>query len=140
LFGTYHLSILAEVHLSQGLFDQSMRDVDEALALSERNDERFWFAELYRLRGEVILGSGGAAEQAMQAFIRALEIARAQNSRSLHLRAALSIARTPKLGDTTELEAAVSAFASDMDSLELAEARLILEKAAQPRVAIFENR
>jgi serine/threonine protein kinase/tetratricopeptide (TPR) repeat protein len=132
MFTTYHLSILAEVHLSQGLYDQSMRDINEALAIAERYDERFWCAELYRLRGEIILGSGGAAEPAAQAFSRALEIARAQNSSSLRLRAALSIAR--KLGNNIELKAAVSAFLAGVDSLELAEARLILEKAAQPHV------
>jgi hypothetical protein len=56
-------------------------------------------SELYRLRGEIVLGSGGAVEQAAHHFSRALEIARAPNANPLCLRSALSIARTVKLGD-----------------------------------------
>ncbi len=46
----YHLSILAEVNRSGGLLDQSARDVDEALALAEQQDEQFWSVELYKFQ------------------------------------------------------------------------------------------
>jgi hypothetical protein len=55
----------------------------------ERNGERHWEAELFRLKSE-LLPRGPAAEHAAW---RAVAIARAQSARSLELRAVTSLAR-----------------------------------------------
>jgi len=60
--------------------------------LVERTEERFWEAELHRLRGEVLLKR--REEAAAEAdFRRAIDVARGQNARSWELRAAISLAR-----------------------------------------------
>jgi predicted ATPase len=69
--------------------------IDEALALSERQDERWCTAEMLRIKGEVLLLDGpdaspGAAEEH---FVRALELARQQRALAWDLRAATSLAR-----------------------------------------------
>ena len=49
------LSILAEMCRKAGQFEESLAAVDEALELMETNSERIWEAELYRLKGELLL-------------------------------------------------------------------------------------
>ncbi len=64
------------------------------MAIVESTGERYLEAELHRLQGELLLdrspGDHGPAEAAFQ---EALSIARAQQARSLELRAATSLAR-----------------------------------------------
>jgi predicted ATPase len=67
--------------------------IEEALAESRANNERWWDAELHRLRGEVLLTCGGDDDEIDLALLRAKEIAEAQEARSLELRAATSLAR-----------------------------------------------
>jgi predicted ATPase len=58
-------------------------------------NERFYEAEIYRVKGELLLkhdGSDGAAE-AETSFRRALDMARAQSAKSWELRAATSLTR-----------------------------------------------
>ncbi|HEX9372315.1 MAG TPA: hypothetical protein VF897_14965, partial [Roseiflexaceae bacterium] len=57
------------------------------------HNERWWDAELHRLRGELLLEGGADAHEAEAAYLRAIDIARAQRARALELRAATSLAR-----------------------------------------------
>jgi predicted ATPase len=66
--------------------------LDEALGLVEENRERSWEAELYRLKGELLLAKGEET-QAEACFHAALGIARRQRARSWELRAATSLSR-----------------------------------------------
>lgn len=63
----------------------------------EQTGERWWEAEVHRLRGVLLLNAEGgvrSAELAAEAcFQRALDIARAQGARSWELRAAISLSR-----------------------------------------------
>lgn len=51
----YYLSLLAEVHGRNRGFQRGIDVVDEALSLIARTDDRWWEAELYRLKGELLL-------------------------------------------------------------------------------------
>src|SRR5262249_61080387 len=56
----YQLALLAEVLGQQGQVEQGLIALAEALALCSDTGERFWEAELLRLRGELLLsGAGG---------------------------------------------------------------------------------
>jgi tetratricopeptide (TPR) repeat protein len=102
---THHLTLLAEAYDSVGDPVAGLAALDEAAALVEKIGERFWEAEIYRLKGELLLRVGGAARsvgaiQAMQdsespeeCFLTAIEIARRQAGKSLELRATVSLAR-----------------------------------------------
>src|SRR5262245_32572225 len=50
-------------------------------------------ADLHRLDGDLLLATGGSADEAAGHYHRALAIAREQGTRSLELRAATSLAR-----------------------------------------------
>ena len=89
----YYLWLLAQVYAQAGLPDDALAAIDEALAESRATNERWWDAELHRLRGELLLARGSDNEEVDLALLRAKEIAEAQEAKSLELRAAMSLAR-----------------------------------------------
>src|SRR6185436_12279355 len=69
--------------------------VVEALERTERNHERWCTAELWRIKGEliVLIGDAEAAARAEECFIEGLDWARRQGNMSWELRCATSLAR-----------------------------------------------
>ena len=56
LWRSYGLSLLAETEGRAGRIDEAMTALREALAVVLVNTEHWWEAELYRLKGELLLG------------------------------------------------------------------------------------
>jgi len=68
--------------------------LDEALAAVQKTGERWWEAELYRLKGELILAASAEDSAEAEAYFQhAIDIARRQQAKSLELRAAMSLSR-----------------------------------------------
>ncbi|MBV9125544.1 MAG: hypothetical protein JO112_19520, partial [Planctomycetes bacterium] len=121
----------AEVLAQTGQSAAALDAVSEGLALAESTGDRFYEAELHRLRGELLLGRAEAAE-AEACFGRALEVARRQQAKSWELRAALSLSRLyhqqGKSSEARQLLANVySWFTEGHDSADLQEARTFLD-------------
>ncbi|MBI3756842.1 MAG: adenylate cyclase, partial [Deltaproteobacteria bacterium] len=55
VFQSYFLGLLAEVYLHDGQVEEGLATVAEALAFVERTEERFHEAELWRIKGELML-------------------------------------------------------------------------------------
>ena len=89
----YYLSLLAQVCGKAGRAEEGLASIDEALSEARTHNERWWDAELHRLRGEFLLMHGADASDVEAALLRAIEIARSQQARSLELRATMSLAR-----------------------------------------------
>jgi DNA-binding SARP family transcriptional activator len=89
----YYLSLLAQVCEKAERAEEGLACIDEALAEARTHNERWWDAELHRLRGELLLMHGADASDVEAALLRAIEIARSQQARSLELRATMSLAR-----------------------------------------------
>ena len=89
----YYLALLAQVYGKAGRADDGLVAIDEALAAARAHNERWWDAELHRLRGELLRAQGAEVREAEAAILRALEIARSQEARSLELRSAIGLAR-----------------------------------------------
>ena len=87
------LSPLSEVLALHGDYGSAMASVEEALDHAERPDEVEWLAELHRQRAELGPWLGRGAAFAEAELVRALDVARAQGTRMLELRAATSLAR-----------------------------------------------
>jgi predicted ATPase len=86
--------MLAEALEVLGKTEDALRTLDEARALTESTEERWWEAEIYRLRGVVLSEQSISSQQEAETwFRRALEVARRQQGKSLELRAAVSLAR-----------------------------------------------
>jgi adenylate cyclase len=90
---TLYLLLLSESFQVNGLFDEGLNTVAEALAIVQSGQEGLVEAELYRRQGELILAKGRDELKAESCFQRALETARRQHARSYELRAATSLSR-----------------------------------------------
>src|SRR5262245_56247863 len=97
-YRTYYMGLLAEVLGAHGEIDEAGRVLDAAITLVQKTGEGLYEAELHRLRGELVLRGqakpdNAEGESARVHFHRALDVARSKASKSLELRAALSLAR-----------------------------------------------
>ncbi len=89
----YYLGLLARTYQKAGRTGEGLAALEEALEASRAQNERWWDAELHRLRGDLLHADGADEGDVEAAFVRALQIARSQEARTLELRAALSLAR-----------------------------------------------
>jgi len=86
------LAVLAETLWHAGRTEEGLETVEEGLAVSNRNGEPYYDAELWRLKGELLKTQAKAAE-AESCFQKGIEIARKQAAKSFELRASTSLAR-----------------------------------------------
>jgi class 3 adenylate cyclase/tetratricopeptide (TPR) repeat protein len=89
---TLYLCYIASAHASLGQPGVGLNLLDEAIQTAEMTSEKFFEAELYRVRGKMLLtlGKKGEAEVGLR---RALTIAQQQQARWWELRAATSLAK-----------------------------------------------
>jgi len=124
--------------------------VSEALTVADKTEERWYEAELCRLKGELTLAQSKVQSlksnvtdsrplipdlqgEAEACFLKAIEIARKQQAKSLELRAATSLARLwQQQGKTTEAHQMLSElynwFTEGFDTKDLQEAKALLEE------------
>ncbi|MFZ0709966.1 MAG: SpoIIE family protein phosphatase, partial [Terrimicrobiaceae bacterium] len=135
----YYLSMLADGCSQAGRFAEARAALNEALALMEKNDERFQEAELHRLKGELILAESGDQTAAEESFRRAIETARRQQSRAWELRATTSLARLlQKQGRSDAAFKALGAvhgvFTEGFATPDLVDAAALLKKLGDERM------
>ena len=132
----YFLALQAETYGKGGQIEEGITVLTETLAMLDKTGERWWEAELHRLKGELLLvASSNNYPQAEACFNEAFEIARRQNAKSLELRAALSLNRLwqqrGKKEKARQMVAEVYAwFTEGFDTPELKEARRLLDELA----------
>ena len=90
----YFLGLLAEAYGQVGQGEEGLTVLAEALTATHNRGERYYEAQLHRLKGELLLALSrehdAEAETCLQ---RALDVARRQEAKSLELRAAMSLSR-----------------------------------------------
>lgn len=138
----YFLAQLAETYGQVGQLEVGHAMVAEALHLMEKTEERWWEAELHRLRGALLLVQKGCDDaissdlptvaEAEASLQRALDTARQQQAKALELRAALSLGRLwqrqGRHQAAQHLVAEVYAwFTEGFDTSDLREARAFLD-------------
>jgi predicted ATPase/class 3 adenylate cyclase len=142
----YHFSLAAEVQRHLGQIEDGLQTVAEALALTNKTEERWYEAELHRLKGELALCTGEEANlpdstsqilnpesEAEECFLRAIAIAQKQQAKSLELRAVMSLARLwQRQGKTAEARQRLAEiygwFTEGFDTKDLQEAKGLLEE------------
>jgi len=107
---TYALALPVEAYGQMGWAEEGLAVLAEALAIADTTEERWYEAELYRLKGELTLqqfnvqGSKFKVKNSQSAFrnpqseaeacfLKAIEIAQKQQAKSWELRATTSLAR-----------------------------------------------
>ncbi|MBN2408203.1 MAG: hypothetical protein JXE07_00580, partial [Candidatus Aminicenantes bacterium] len=126
------LARMADACMKAGEIDAGLKAVDEAAEVKCKFDERYMEAEIDRLKGELLLRKGQDAE-AKKLFERALEVSRAQQAKSLELRAAMSMSRLLQEQGKAEdayrlLEGVYCWFSEGFDTADLKDARALLDE------------
>jgi predicted ATPase len=134
--GRCFLVLVLEAYGKNGRAEAGLRVLAELLPTMANNEERFFEAELHRLKGELLLSlyqdNHAEAETCVH---QALDIARQQQAKSLELRAAMSLSRLwqqqGKRTEAYELLAPVYGwFTEGFDTADLQEAKALLEELA----------
>jgi predicted ATPase len=128
------LAGLAEAYGGIGQTEEGLRLLAEALAHVDHTGERDWEAEVYRLKGELLLQQATPdIPQAEACFQQALAVARRRQAKSWELRAAMSLSRLwqrqGKRDEARELLAPIYGwFIEGFDTADLQEARALLDE------------
>ena len=142
------LAWLAEAHKKVGQAEEGFTALAEALAIVNKTGERWYEAELYRLKGELTLQKLSVASsqlsvtnpqsptpnphaEAEACFQKAIEIARRQQAKSLELRASMSLSRLwqqqGKKEEARQMLAEIyNWFTEGFDTKDLQEAKALL--------------
>jgi predicted ATPase len=136
LLVAYYYTLLAEVSAHLGHPEDGLQALVEAHTLMEQQEERYWEAEVCRLRGVLLLRQPGTPQAEAETWLqRALDVARRQEAKSLELRAAMSLSRLwqqqGKRQAAHDLLAEVYAwFTEGFDTADIQDAKALLEELA----------
>jgi len=136
LHRTHYLGLLAEAYGLLGRHDEGLATIDDAFAMVEKTGEGYSEAELYRLKGVLLLECTQPGARASETcFLRAIEIARRRNAKSLELRAATSLARLwQREGKRAEAHQMLNEiygwFTEGFDTADLKDAKVLLQALA----------
>jgi adenylate cyclase len=139
-------SLHAETCARAGLVEEARDSLANAMAASDRSGDVMWRPELHRLSGELLIGSSArpldpsrptpqSEEEAERCFQTAIDQAQQLGAKSLHLRAAMSVARLRRRqGHPSEgrhlLDAVYRQFDEGFSGEDLKAARLLLDELA----------
>jgi predicted ATPase len=148
-----YLGVLAVAYRIARQPEEGLTTLAEALAVVDRTGERWWEAELYRLKGELLLKksesriqnseatpqhltpSTQAEAEAEACFLKAIEVARRQSAKSWELRAVMSLSRLwRQQGKKKEAHHVLAEiygwFTEGFDTKDLQEAKALLQEMA----------
>jgi hypothetical protein len=87
VFARYFLALKAEALYLADRTPEAFEAINEAEALAQRSEDRFWCVELHRLRGVFLAALGAEKAQIDASFCAAISAAKEQKSISLEKRA-----------------------------------------------------
>jgi predicted ATPase len=146
LLRPYLIGLLAEVLAERGSTERGLALLAEGLEAVEKTGERFYEAELYRQKGELLLRSYNKSSEAPdfveqpsrlseieRCFLKAISVACRQRAKWFELRAATSLARLwhhqgRKEKAHTMLTKSYSWFTEGFETADLKDAKLLLEQ------------
>jgi predicted ATPase len=134
LLYTLFLAEIADALGRDGRAAEGLSMIDETLARSERDEERWCVAELLRIKGELILRESEpqAASAAEQHFLQSLDWARRQGALSWELRTSTSLARLQhdqgRIAEARSLlQSVYDRFSEGFDTVDLKTAKTYLD-------------
>jgi predicted ATPase len=137
----HFLALLAEAYGKARQAEEGLTVLAEALAAVNKTGERYYEAELHRLKGELTLQAKDQSlrsqveEEAEACFHKAIEIARQQQAKSLELRAVMSLSRLwqqqGKKQEAHQMLADIYGwFTEGFDTKDLEDAKTLLQELA----------
>ena len=124
-------------------YDEALRAIEESFEFIEKSGQRYYEAELHRLKGEILLAQNASNPvQSESCFRAAIEVARKQQARSWELRATTSLARLMR--DTgrrdeaaTMLAGIYNWFTEGFQTADLKDAAALLEELGESAESIL---
>lgn len=136
-WAVYRLGRAADAFRMAGHADEALTCITDAAKAIESRGDRWFEAEIHRMRGELLL-SGGDQQEAETSYRRAMAVARGQSARLFELRAANSLARLWR--DREQFDRARNLlapiyewFTDGFDLADLTEARALIHELRQPQ-------
>jgi TOMM system kinase/cyclase fusion protein len=133
MYLTSFLVLLAEAYGTIGQYEEGLSVLDEALTQVETTEERFFEAELYRVKAILQMAISHKHQPEVQEYLqKSLEIARRQKAKSLELRTSVDLSRIwqqqGKKGRARKLLTEVNGwFTEGFDTLDLKNAQVLLD-------------
>lgn len=130
----YYAALLAEAYGKAGHSVEGLNVVTDALAKARQTESRTYEAELYRIKGELLLRQAVVDEEQVEScFQQAIDVARVQDAKSWELRAAMSLSRLwqrqGKRDDARKLLGEVYGwFTEGFDTADLRDAKALIEE------------
>jgi predicted ATPase len=127
-------ALLADTYRITGRTVEGLSVVTDALTRAQQTGCSYYNAELYRIKGELLLGQATAnQEQSEACFQNGLKVARSQSAKSLELRVAMSLSRLwQRQGKTAEARQLLGDiygwFTEGFDTADLQEAQTLLKE------------
>jgi predicted ATPase len=131
---THFLGLLAEAYGKARKYEDGLAAVEEALIAVETTGERFYEAELLRLKGDLLgMGDSPDFDAAEDSFKSAIRVAQNQSAKSWELRATTSLARLlVQRGDRDEARSMLrdiyNWFTEGFDTADLKDAKALLDE------------
>ena len=128
---------MAEAYRKVGRTEPGLDALNEAVNLVDKTGTRCYEAELYRLKGELLLMQNAMnVAQAENSFQQAIELARKQSAKSWELRATTSLARLLRdTGRRDEARAMLAEiydwFTEGFDTADLKDAKALLDELSR---------
>jgi predicted ATPase len=88
----FGISLLVKGLIAAGRLNEALGALERALATSARTGERFYLAELLRLKGEILARKGSVSE-AEHWLNEAIQVSRQQGAKLFELRSAVNLCR-----------------------------------------------
>jgi predicted ATPase len=128
---TAQFVLLCPALLLRNESEAALELIDHGLAIVSHNSERFFEAELYRLKARALLMRGASDAEAEALLNQALRTARSEQARSLELRAATDLARLwmnqgKRVGARDVLSSIYGRFSEGFETRDLKEAKAVL--------------
>jgi predicted ATPase len=126
------LALEAEADAKGGHNDEAMQAIEQAVAVSDETGERWYLAEVLRIKARFEMSIDPAGDQVEKLLAKSLEIARGQQARCWELRTACDLAKLWQGKGRREealrlLQPIYTQFTEGFDTADLRQAKLILD-------------
>ncbi len=132
---TWYLAMMGEVLWIAGRYAEGLDTIADALVVVEGAGERVFEAELWRIKGELLLkaAASNSQEEAESCYHQAIEIARQQSAKAWELRAATSLAglwqQQGKQAEARQMLAEIYGWYTEgFDTADLKDAKAMLDE------------
>ena len=128
LHSSQYPALIAEAYMSVGKHTEAKQWLETGFADAAECSETYYFSELWRLKGEWLLQTGGSADDADACYERSLAVAAEQQALTFELRTEASRAELRK--DTTRLREVMGRFTESLDSWDMRRAVEVMQRTA----------